>query len=359
MLWVSYHSAMSSTGGQYVPFKVGGRGHSKKYDISSITLLAPGQKRAMGPGLQSKLYKHKGTDVSFGLGDMATNLKGLYLQKKGAKAPKKRAKSRGTKEERIYGVLKNIVDTGTMAKVGGRSVDTWTASVIVQVADALSPANRKKFLSMDFPKMHGVALRLLKTEGMTEAMASGVTNYDVPPPGMMGRYMPPMPGQLGPKPKQRRRARLRKKWAKMPIEIAFGPKGLNVKTIEAWVKGVWAVHRNPQGPGWRLSHVPTGMAAFPNIDSEKSGKAIIDEFLARMPSAFKMGRDKGPDDAREVAAEYRSRYIDVLKDVVRELRDPAFLEKFPPGIGKKHKGMDRGAPFHTPDDTYYSKVTVF
>jgi hypothetical protein len=173
-------------------------------------------------------------------------------------------------------------------------------------------------------------------------MASGVTSYDVPHPGMMGGYVPPVPGQLGPKPKQIRRARLRKKWAKTPIEIAFGPKGLNVKTIEAWVKGVWAVHRNPQGPGWRISHAPTGMAAYPNIDSEKSGKAIIDEFLSRVPGAFSMGRDKGPDEAREVAIEFRN-VVHILKDVVQKIRDPRFLEKFPPGIGKRARGVARGA----------------
>jgi hypothetical protein len=219
---------------------------------------------------------------------------------------------------------------------------------------------------MDIQRANAVLVRVIEgmqaaeVQALAEAMASGMTSYNVPPPGMMGGgYRPPKPGVLGPKPKQIRRPRLRKKWAKMPIEIAFGPKGLNVKTVEAWVKGVWAVHKNPRGPGWHLTHVPTGMAAYPNIDSEKTAKSIVDAFLARSPSAFGMGKNKGPDDAREVAAEFRERYVDNLMDVVRELRDPAFLEKFPPGIGKLFRGVDPGRPVHGPDETTYDKKKVY
>jgi hypothetical protein len=81
-LWLSFHSAMAETRG-YVPFRVGRRGHSKKYNVSSITLLKPGQKKSFGPGVQTKLYK-RGKDVSFALGDMATDLRGMYVQKKGS-----------------------------------------------------------------------------------------------------------------------------------------------------------------------------------------------------------------------------------------------------------------------------------
>jgi hypothetical protein len=201
---------------------------------------------------------------------------------------------------------------------------------------------------MDVQRANAVLVRAIEgmqaaeVQALAEAMASGVTSYDVPPPGMMGGgYRPPKPGVLGPKPKQIRRPRLRKKWAKMPVELAKGKPGgkVSTRTMEAWVKGVWAVHKNPQGPGWWVSHVPTGLAAMPNLGGEKEAKVIVDKWLERAPSMFGLGRDMGPDQGKVVASELRGRYLNMMMDVVREYRDPAFAEKFPPGIGKRFRGV--------------------
>jgi hypothetical protein len=168
-LWVNYRSPMESSGGRYVPFRVGRKVNSKKYKYSAVTLLAPGQKKTMGPGWQPRLYKRGGGpifkegEVDFTIGDLGTQLKGLYLQK--TKASPKGKRPRGKKSGGTYEVLKNIVNTGTIAKVGGQFVDVWTASAIVKVADALNPANRKKFLSMDLSRMQDVAFKLLKDKG--------------------------------------------------------------------------------------------------------------------------------------------------------------------------------------------------
>lgn len=57
--------------------------------------------------------------------------------------------------------IRQIVQTGQMAKVDGFRVDTFSASAIVQVYDALSPANQAKYAAMSVEKAADVAFKLV------------------------------------------------------------------------------------------------------------------------------------------------------------------------------------------------------
>jgi hypothetical protein len=84
ILWVWYTAVMSTNRRGYTPFRVGRRGHSKKHNVSSISLMLPGQKKSFGPGWQRKLLKWGDGSVDFVIGDLGTTLRGLYVQKKGS-----------------------------------------------------------------------------------------------------------------------------------------------------------------------------------------------------------------------------------------------------------------------------------
>jgi len=57
--------------------------------------------------------------------------------------------------------LRQIVEQKQYAKVDGTMMDLFSASTIVQVYDALSPANKQKFTSMPAGKMGVLAFKLL------------------------------------------------------------------------------------------------------------------------------------------------------------------------------------------------------
>jgi len=80
---------------------------------------------------------------------------------KGPKRPPRKKKPAPTGEDR-YKAFKRIVDRHQNEVIPGIGrVDATTANVIVRIADGLSPTNRKKFLSMDWDKMHAVAMRMM------------------------------------------------------------------------------------------------------------------------------------------------------------------------------------------------------
>ena len=61
-----------------------------------------------------------------------------------------------------YQELKKIVDTSSMRKVDGRTIDLTTASMLVQIADKLNAENREKFLNLPIVKMIDVGWKLVK-----------------------------------------------------------------------------------------------------------------------------------------------------------------------------------------------------
>ena len=77
--------------------------------------------------------------------------KGMVLASKTAKL----------KGERLYDALKKIVDEHQAAKIDGMLVDAFSASAVVQIADALKPANRRKYLDNgNIPWMVDIAFKL-------------------------------------------------------------------------------------------------------------------------------------------------------------------------------------------------------
>lgn len=58
--------------------------------------------------------------------------------------------------------IRRIVERGQYAKVDGTMVDLFSASAIVRVMDALTPANLALYTAMPVEKMARVAFRLLK-----------------------------------------------------------------------------------------------------------------------------------------------------------------------------------------------------
>lgn len=57
--------------------------------------------------------------------------------------------------------FKSIVSRCQYNKVEGTTVDLFTAQAVTAVYDALSPANREKFLAMPVPRMCQIALKLV------------------------------------------------------------------------------------------------------------------------------------------------------------------------------------------------------
>lgn len=56
--------------------------------------------------------------------------------------------------------FRRIVDTRSMAKIDGVTVDLWTASIVVAVHDALSETNRANFTTRSAGEMARLALQL-------------------------------------------------------------------------------------------------------------------------------------------------------------------------------------------------------
>jgi hypothetical protein len=80
-----------------------------------------------------------------------------------SRAPVASAKAARLQGEALYAALKKIVDEKQHAKINGQMVDLFSASAMVQVADALNEKNRERFLSLPLTKAHAMTFRMLKT----------------------------------------------------------------------------------------------------------------------------------------------------------------------------------------------------
>ena len=85
VVWLSFSAVMSTASKDFRPFTVGRRSHSKKYNVTSLTMLHAGQAKPTHRGFQTKLMKRGNGNVSIALGDMGASLLGMFVQK-GAKA---------------------------------------------------------------------------------------------------------------------------------------------------------------------------------------------------------------------------------------------------------------------------------
>lgn len=61
--------------------------------------------------------------------------------------------------------IRRIVDNKQYEKINGQEVDLWTANIMVQVLDKLNDKNKQKFIKMDFPVAHHVAMGLVNKAG--------------------------------------------------------------------------------------------------------------------------------------------------------------------------------------------------
>ena len=80
-------------------------------------------------------------------------------------SPKLAARVQG---EAMYDALKKIVDEGQYAKINGQMVDLFSASAMVQVADALNATNRERFLGLSVAQAHAMTFRVMK-KGSTKS----------------------------------------------------------------------------------------------------------------------------------------------------------------------------------------------
>ena len=62
-------------------------------------------------------------------------------------------------------VARQVVATNTFAEVDGVILDQFSASVMTQVHDALSPPNAEKFSAMPLAQAHDIAFKLVAKTG--------------------------------------------------------------------------------------------------------------------------------------------------------------------------------------------------
>lgn len=65
--------------------------------------------------------------------------------------------------EALYKALKKIVDESQNAVIPGIGrVDMTTASMIVKLADKINATNRKKFLALEWSRLHSTTMRMMR-----------------------------------------------------------------------------------------------------------------------------------------------------------------------------------------------------
>ena len=64
-------------------------------------------------------------------------------------------------EHLVETTLKRIVETGEAATVKGKTIDTFTANVLMTVVDKLSEDNKQKLFSRSINEMVAVAYKVL------------------------------------------------------------------------------------------------------------------------------------------------------------------------------------------------------
>lgn len=353
-LWVDYRSVMGKSSPGYVPFKVGRKSNSKKYNYSAVTLLAPGQGKTMERGWQPKLYKQRGK-IDFALGDMGTILKGLYLQKKGMVAkgiaeamegsPQQRqdirvlrkaidafdeaqqrvfamadvVAGRGSEDHEFAARLRNardllgyaqkVIQSGSMGEslrwrqdanagwpdLKGLQFAYKRASAEAQKAAAVAMGQVKPALEV-LNRVHAVFLRAAAAETLARrAMANKAprsTEYDVPSPLAMG---------FTPKPS--------KQWEKKKVQIGD-------KTVSASVRGVWGVAKG--SGGWVVFYAPTGEPVSTKLKgvrgqtfrTQQLAKLVADgwiqavpEFLRAKPAQVKALFQRHHEKMRQIAVD--------------------------------------------------------
>jgi hypothetical protein len=115
----------------------------------------------------------------------------------------------------------------------------------------------------------------------------------------IGGYKVPSPGDLDTKIHGKKsESNNKNKWVEKTIH--FEPAGGLVRTEDAWVRGVWAVHPDSRERRWEITHVPAGIVVSKGLDSKMVARATVDKWIARSPAMLKLGVNKGPDQKADV-----------------------------------------------------------
>lgn len=94
-------------------------------------------------------------------------------------------------------------------------------------------------------------------------------------------------------------------WERREINVPLST-GETVR-VAALVSDVWAVHPTVDGPGWSLTHVPSGLAASKRIASKAQAQATVEAF-ARTEPALRYAKTQ--TDVRQ----FSSTIVDILRD---------------------------------------------
>jgi hypothetical protein len=151
-----------------------------------------------------------------------------------------------------------------------------------------------------------VGLQDSEVGGLAEAMGyigAGSQSYRVPSPAEMGfvvQTKSPSDKKSQPKKKKEKKGG---NWVEKVIQLHIGPG--HIRTEDAWVKGVWAVHRDSRERRWEISHVPAGVVVAKGLDSKMVAKATVDEWISQSPSMLRLGMNKKPSQASDVLRAFK------------------------------------------------------
>jgi hypothetical protein len=94
------------------------------------------------------------------------------------------------------------------------------------------------------------------------------------------------------------------KWKKEKISLDLPDDTL----VNAYSKGVWAIHRSSTGSGWSLTHIPSGLAAFQNVSSDKFLKNFVDVIVDKKPELLRI---KNKNELQKYAVFFSEIYADL------------------------------------------------
>ena len=166
-VWVSYSAVMSMASKEFRPYTVGRRSHSKKYNVSSITLLRPGQKSA-GRVFQIKLMRRGSGKVGIALGDMGASLLGLYVQKARSVKEEVQELLDGCPSKDRRSKRKALVQAwGKMKEHGLNNDPEWMARFNEQAQDLRVEARKPKY-SGSLGKGRSSGIRFAQKVGLSK-----------------------------------------------------------------------------------------------------------------------------------------------------------------------------------------------
>jgi len=131
-------------------------------------------------------------------------------------------------------------------------------------------------------------------------------------------YEVPKPGKVGPKAKRKRK--YGKSWHRGYVDLAQRgnrPGSEVLEPVEAYLKGVWAVHKRGSG-WWGVTHAPSGMASW-TFDSKGQAQKALDAILDEFPFLMMIGKDVEPGRGHDVGSQIY-RHMDRIKQIISDVK---------------------------------------